>query len=66
MTKEQKEWIDNSDYHALLEKWRYAPMGDPMFQDACGEYYRQTMIKRREAVGNDHVRISKDIGWEAK
>jgi len=65
MTAEQKKWIDTATYYQLLERWRMAPIGDQMFQGACGEYYAEVMQRRREEVGNDrHVAASKAIGWK--
>ena len=65
MTTEQKSWIDNASYYALLSKWRFAPVGDPMFQGDTGAYYAEVMKKRREGVGGQgHTQTSKAIGWE--
>lgn len=65
MTADQKHWIDNASYHALLEKWRNAPSGDPMFTGEAGVYYSKVMSERREKVGAEqHTATSKDIGWD--
>jgi len=65
MTKEQKDWIDSASYKQLLYRWRFAPVGDPMFQGDTGDYYSKIMGEKREEVGNaEHVRASKTIGWE--
>jgi len=62
--KEMKEWIDNASYEDLFRKWRFAPSGDPFLQGEIGEYYKHVINRRREEVSNDeHVRISKKIGW---
>ena len=64
MTKEQKEWIDNANYYDLLSKWRFAPIGDEMFQGKTGLYYGKIMNKRRDEVSPaEHTAISKAIGW---
>ena len=65
MTKEEmKEWIDNASYEELLEKWRFAPIGDPFFKDEMGDYYSQVMNRKRsEITPKEHTRVSKNIGW---
>ena len=64
MTKEQKDWIDNSSYEGLLSRWRNAPGGsDSIFQGNTGQYYGKVMREKREQVGHaEHVRASKAIG----
>ena len=47
MTKENKEWIDNSSYESLLSKWRYAPVGCELFQGDTGEYYSKVMKEKK-------------------
>ena len=65
MNQEQmKQWIDTASYEELFRKWRFAPSGDPFFQGEIGNYYAEVMAKMRDEVGQDeHVRISKAIGW---
>ena len=64
MTPGQKQWIDSASYESLLSKWRFASVGDPMFQGDTGTYYAEVMARKREEVGNaEHVRASKSIGW---
>lgn len=58
-----KAWIDNASYEQLLFKWRNAPVGDPWFQGAVGDYYLRIMSERRNADPAEHVRASKSIGW---
>lgn len=62
MTPTQKKWIDEASYEQLLQKWRFAPMGDPFFQGACGMYFNEVIWKRRDEV--DAASISKKLGWE--
>lgn len=65
MTEEQKSWIDNASYEELLRRWRFAPVGDPMFQGAAGDYYQAKMLKKRREIGDkEHTRASKNIGWK--
>ena len=64
MTKEQKKWIDAASYRDLLERWRNAPIGDPIFQGECGDYYSKVMAEKKKEVGQSgHVAASKSIGW---
>ena len=66
MTKAQKDWIDNSSYEGLLERWRNASAGDPIFQGDAGQYYSKVMREKRDADPGEHVRASKSIGWEGR
>jgi len=59
-----REWINNSSYEGLLERWRNAPAGDPIFQGEIGQYYSDVMEKKKAEVGHDEaVKASKSIGW---
>lgn len=60
-TESMKRWIDNASYEQLLNKWRFAPAGDPFFLGEIGEYYSARMSELRNA---QHVQASKSIGWE--
>ena len=65
MTDVQKRWIDGASYEQLLRKWRFGPVGDPMFQGDTGDYYTKVLAERKAAVGQDaHVAASKRLGWE--
>jgi len=65
MNKDQKEWIDNATYYALMNRWRFAKGGDPIFQGEAGEYYKKVMTDMRAQVGNaEHVRVSKNLGFK--
>lgn len=58
------KWIDSASYGELLNKWRFASIGDPIFQGEVGDYYATAMRQKREHVENDeHVKISKEVGW---
>ena len=60
-----KRWIDTASYEDLLRKRRFATSGDPFFQGEVGDHYVKVMNERRAEVGVDeHVRISKIVGWE--
>ncbi len=61
--QEMKAWIDAAGYEALLQKWRFAPVGSPYFQGDMGDYYAQVMEKKKAATPpGEQVRISKSIG----
>ena len=64
MTKqEMKEWIDNSSFEQLLRRWRFAPAGEPIFQDEIGEYYIKVMGEKRAQDPEEAILASKRIGW---
>lgn len=63
LTPENKAKIDQMSYEQLLERWRFAPIGDPWFQRETGKYWSKRMFELREK-GADHVGASKRIGWE--
>jgi len=41
-TEELKQEIDGMSYESLLSKWRFAPIGDPMFVEEVGNYYKKS------------------------
>lgn len=58
--------IDAMPYEAMLRRWRFAPVGDPIFKGEVGAYYSKVMGEKRVAAGpGAHVTASKTIGWEA-
>ena len=59
-----KKQIDAMEYEDMLELWRNAPVGHPLFQGEIGTYYADAMKAKREQVGQAaHVAASKFIGW---
>jgi hypothetical protein len=65
LTPEVKKRIDDMSYYDLLYGWRFSHAGNEMFQGESGQYYSERMFKMRDEISNDeHVRISKAIGWE--
>ena len=54
-----KAKIDAMSQEELCKKWRFAPIGDPMFQGEEGEYFK----KRLEEKGGFTSEISKRLGW---
>jgi hypothetical protein len=48
----------------MLHRWRFAPVGDPMFQGEIGDYFAKVMKRKRAEVGDPaHTAASKSIGW---
>ena len=65
LTAEVKGKIDSMSYEELLRKWRFAPIGDPMFQGESGCYFDRRMADMRAELGGAeiHTAASKRIGW---
>jgi len=66
LTPQNKAYIDGLNYEGLLSHWRFAPVGDPWFQDETGDYWQKRMGELRSKPGGDsvHVSASKSIGWK--
>ena len=65
-TEEMKRQVEAMSYEELLRKWRFAPAGDPMFAGEAGQYYLETMNRKRQALEpGQHVAASKAIGWDS-
>lgn len=66
LSPELKADIDSRSYSSLLNEWRFAPSGSPMFQGESGEYFGKRMAELRAQPGGQdrHVAASKQIGWE--
>lgn len=56
---EMKDIIDAMTQEQMAAKWRFAPIGDPMFVGEVGEYF----TKRFKELGGMTVEISKRLGW---
>jgi len=63
LTKELKATIDSKSYESLLFKWRFAPVGDPMFQGESGEYWKQRLSRLKDEYPAGAVVASKKVGW---
>ncbi len=60
LTPDVKMMIDGMSYGKLLEKWRFAPAGDPLFTGESGQYYAEVMKDRREHLpAGAHAAISR-------
>lgn len=64
LTIENKEYIDSLSYTQLLERCRFAPIGDEWFQGETGKYWGERMGKLRSQPGGNerHVAASKALG----
>lgn len=69
LTPENKAYIDSLSYESLLSRWRFAPVGDPWFQDdqsgepQTGAYWGKRMAELRSQDENGAVQASKNVGW---
>lgn len=63
MNLEQKQWIDNASLAQLLDRWRHAEIGDPIFQFKAGLYYSDRMRELRSNDPQAWVSASKQVGW---
>jgi hypothetical protein len=64
ISAETKQRIDGMSYERMLELWRNAPNGHPLFQGEEGVYFAEEMSRKRVLVGEaEHVRVSKRIRW---
>ena len=64
LTEELKQQIDAMSYEEMLRKWRFAPVGDPIFQGSVGKYFSTRMFALRDADPAGAVAASKRIGWQ--
>ncbi len=59
MNEEMKARIDRMSQEQMAAKWRFAPIGDPMFQGEVGDYFTE----RFKSLGGFTPEISKRVGW---
>lgn len=60
-----REWIMKASYKDLLARNRFSPIGDPIFIGVIGQFFMEQMaMKKSELSAEEHVRISKQIGWD--
>jgi hypothetical protein len=63
-TAKMKAWIDAATYEELLSRWRFAKVGDPIFNGEVGKYFKETMWLKGNELGEEaRVRASRKIGW---
>ena len=66
LTDTVKTQIDGMSYEDLLRRWRYAAVGDPMFQGEVGKYYADRMQSLKDGDPGAAVAASKRIGWDGR
>ena len=59
LTASMKQQINNMSRVQMAQAHRFAPAGDPMFQEDAGRYFQ----KRFQELGGFSPTISKKIGW---
>ena len=64
LTEQRKVYIDGLSHFELLERWRFAPLGDPLFQGETGDYWAKRMKELRAKNPMKAVQDSKDLGWK--
>ena len=63
LPSDMKAWIDRADYETLLERWRFTPVGSPWCQGEVGDYYKEVMFRKRDALKpGEAAQASKRIG----
>jgi len=60
VTPEQKKEIDGMSHYELCRAWRFAEVGDPLFADDTGKYFREVLFGK---YGGFTPEISKRLGW---
>ena len=51
MTPELKAEIDSQSFQDLLRRWRFSPVGDPIFQGESGECQDHEQERKKEKSG---------------
>lgn len=64
LTPENKAVIDGKTVMQLLGGVRFAPIGDPWFQDETGDYWLKRLAELRSQDNGAYVSESKNLGWE--
>lgn len=64
LTPENKAAIDRKSMGELLSGIRFSPIGSPWFQGETVDYWMKRYAELRAADPEQHVRNSKDLGWE--
>jgi len=63
LTPENKAKIDAMTVMQLLDRVRFAPVGDPWFQGETGEYWLSRLNALRAMDPMAYVAASKALGW---
>lgn len=63
MDRIQKERIDRMSYEQMLRIWRFAPLGNPIFQGKAGDYFNTSMRRKKHSQHRGaHTAAGKRIG----
>ena len=58
-----KQWIDAASYKELLTKWRFEPTGSEWFQPPLGDYFAETMKRKKAEIPHEkQAAASKELG----
>jgi hypothetical protein len=63
LTDELKAEIDKMTIYQMLQRNRFAPMGDEIFMGESGIYFLKRMCELRDANPAAYSRASRDLGW---
>ena len=64
LTEDLKNQIDGMNYEAMMSKWRFAPIGDPLFQGESGTHFSKVIAEKRDKISDaERVEASKNVGW---
>ncbi len=63
LTPELKAQIDAKTHYELLDRWRFAPTGDPVFQGESGDYWGERMAELRSKNPGQAVADSKALSF---
>lgn len=66
LTPDRRILIDRMDYEEMLQLWRFAGVGEPLFVGEVGAYFYRRMINLKQQDPAAAVRASKNIGWETR
>lgn len=65
MDEKLKAEIDAMSYGEMLKKWRFTPIGDPMFRLGAAQYFVSEMDRKEKLLTPEQkVAASKSAGWE--
>jgi len=56
-----KKRIDDMTQEEMARLWRFAPVGEPLFQGDTGDYFKKVFFEEK---GGFTPAISKGLGWE--
>lgn len=63
LTEELKAEIDSKTHYQLLQNWRFAAIGDEMFQSESGTYWGMRMAEMKAKDPAQAVEDSKSLSF---